>query len=71
MSLWAVGVGQFNENIAFSVDPLRIVAVEVRISCVLVLFAEVHWNMADGFLVRVCTSLSKRLVIVAEELLFA
>lgn len=71
MSLGTLGVGQFNEDIAFSVNLLGVVAVGVHIGGVLILLAEVCRHMMDGFLVSVCTSLSRHLVYVDEELLFA
>lgn len=71
MALGTLGVGQFNEDIAFSVYLLGVVAVGVHIGRVLVLLAEVSRRKMDGFLVSVSTSLSRHFAIVDKELLFA
>lgn len=71
MALGTLGVGQFYEDIAFSVHLLGVVDVGVHIGRVLVLLAEVRGHMMDGFLVSVSTSLSRHFAIVDEKLLLA
>lgn len=55
MSLGALLVGQFDEDIAFSVDLLHLVTIEVRICCIFVLLTEVDGHIADGLFVSVYT----------------